>query len=102
MKATYVERQRRGINPATKKEVVVTQGFEIFKDPVTDDGMKKSAKGLLMVVKGKENLELDDQVSWDEVNSSDNELKTIFKDGEFIKRTTLTEVRNKLDNRSKK
>ena len=55
-----------------------------------------------MVVKGKENLELNDQVSWDEVNSSDNELKTIFKDGEFIKRTTLTEVRNKLDNRSKK
>lgn len=83
MKATYVEKDG--------------EGFEIFKDPITDSGMKKSAKGLLMVVKGKENLELVDRVSWNDVNSSDNELKIVFKDGEFVKRTTLTEIRERLN-----
>ena len=97
MKATYVERQRRGINPATKKEVVVTQGFEIFKDPVTDDGIKKSAKGLLKVVQGEKGLELKDQISWEELRQEDNLLKIVYENGKFFNTTTLTEIKNKLN-----
>jgi nicotinamide phosphoribosyltransferase len=84
MKATYVE--------------VEGKGREIFKDPITDDGLKKSAKGLLHVSKNPETgeLELRDMVS--RKTESEGELKTIFKDGKFYNRTTLTEVRNKISN----
>jgi nicotinamide phosphoribosyltransferase len=90
MKATYVE--------------VDGEGRQIFKDPITDDGTKKSATGLLKVVKtmtsdslGKlhnNGLTLVDKVTWDEEESG--ELKTIYKNGEFTKTVTLTEIRNRL------
>ena len=84
MKATYVE--------------VNGEGREIFKDPITDDGTKKSAKGLLHVSKNPETeeLELTDMVS--RKTEAEGELKTIFKDGKFYNRITLTEVRNKISN----
>ena len=73
------------------------QGIEIFKDPVTDSGVKKSAKGLLVVRKDENGqYTLKDQATWEEVNSPDNELKTIFKDGEYYNETTLTAIREKL------
>lgn len=80
-KATYVE--------------INGEGRNIFKDPITDDGMKKSAKGLLKVIKNSEGVyELIDQVSWDEEKTG--ELRTIYKDGEFFNKTTLTEIRERL------
>jgi nicotinamide phosphoribosyltransferase len=105
MKATYVELEvpkfgefaDQGLNT----EII---GREIFKDPITDDGTKKSATGLLKVVKtlapdSYGNLHtsgytLVDKVSWDEENIG--ELKTIYKDGEFHNITTLTEIKNRL------
>jgi len=80
VKATYVE--------------VNGVGREIFKDPITDDGTKKSARGLITVVNGK----LKDQCTWEEVNSTNNELKLLYKEGRFIRTTTLTEIRNKVIN----
>jgi nicotinamide phosphoribosyltransferase len=84
MKATYVE--------------VNGEGREIFKDPITDDGTKKSARGLLYVQQNDVNgeYELWDMVSKD--TEKTGELKTIFKDGKFYNQTTLTEVRERLDN----
>ena len=76
-----------------KPQNVNGKGREIFKDPVTDDGTKKSAKGLLAVFNGV----LKDQCTWDEVRSEENELKVLFKDGEFLRVTTLTEIRQKLN-----
>ena len=87
-KATYVEIEYNG----------VVEGIEIFKDPITDDGIKKSARGLLMVYKD-ENGEyiLKDRCSWDDVNSDRNELKTIFKDGVFYNETTYSKIRERLN-----
>lgn len=85
MKATYCE-----INGV---------GKEIFKDPVTDDGVKKSAKGLIMVVKDPDLpvYKLVDQASWDGVNSNANELKVVFEDGELIgDLQTLSEIRERV------
>lgn len=82
MKATYVE--------------IDGEGREIFKDPITDDGTKKSATGLLWVrdIDGNGTLALYDKVEWSiEVSG---ELKTIYKDGEFYNETTLTEIKNRL------
>ena len=81
VKATYVE--------------INGEGREIFKDPITDDGTKKSATGLLKVDKDENgNIVLYDKVSWEEENSG--LLKTIYKDGEFTNTTTLTEIRKRL------
>ena len=52
MKATYGE--------------VAGKGREIYKDPITDDGTKKSAKGLIKIIKENEEYKLIDQVSWEE------------------------------------
>ena len=81
MKATYVK--------------VNFEERNIFKDPVTDDGTKKSARGLLCVV-SEENgpLELIDKVSW--TLERQGLLQTIYKDGEFQNATTLTEIKNRL------
>jgi len=85
-KATYVEIEVDG----------KIEGIEVFKNPITDSGIKKSAKGLLKVIKKDGEYVLIDQVSWEEVNKDDNELKVIFKDGEFFNQTTFSEIRERL------
>jgi nicotinamide phosphoribosyltransferase len=79
MKATYVE--------------VNGEGREIFKDPITDDGVKKSAKGLLKVFRTtlENEIVLHDQCSWEE--EVEGILQTIYKNGEFYNETTLTEIK---------
>lgn len=77
MKATYIEANG--------------EGRAIFKDPITDDGTKKSATGLLMV---SDELTLIDKVSWD--LEPHGALQNIYLDGYFINKTTLTEIRNRL------
>jgi len=98
MKATYVEVLEEMItdygNPGTEVPVRVRVGREIFKDPITDGGGKKSAKGLLQVVQENDIYHLNDQVSWEQENAGC--LQTIFEDGKFYNEITLTEIRNKL------
>jgi nicotinamide phosphoribosyltransferase len=69
---------------------------DIFKNPKTDSGFKKSAKGLLCVVSEKGKLKLLDQVSKDCENTG--LLETVFIDGKLIKETSLSEVREILKN----
>lgn len=80
MKATYVE--------------VNGEGREIFKDPITDDGTKKSATGLLHVKTGAGGYELVDRQTWEGEESS--VMKPIYKDGEFSNPKTLSEIRHLL------
>ena len=71
---------------------------EIFKDPITDDGTKRSKKGLLSVHHYASDVEdriyVSDQQTWEQ--EGQGLLKTVFKDGKLIKTTTLEEIRNKL------
>ena len=94
MKATYVEVK----HPAESGSPAYTiEGREIFKDPITDDGVKKSAKGLLHVTKSNENgYMLVDKVTWD--NEKNGELQAIYINGQFENQTTLTEIRERLKN----
>jgi nicotinamide phosphoribosyltransferase len=80
MKATYVE--------------VNGEGREIFKDPITDDGIKKSAKGLLRVEKTEDGYKLFDQQTWAEEELS--VMKTIYHNGKFENQTTLSKIRANL------
>jgi nicotinamide phosphoribosyltransferase len=80
MKATYVE--------------VNGEGREIFKDPITDDGTKKSATGLLSVHNHDGDYVLVDRCTWE--GESVSSLQTIYIDGEFYNKTTLDEIRKRL------
>lgn len=67
--------------------------IDIFKDPITDDGTKKSARGLTAVFKDKETSEyyLKDQATWEEVMNC--EFQKIFENGRLLKTFTFEEVR---------
>jgi nicotinamide phosphoribosyltransferase len=74
------------------QQEVMTEGREIFKDPITDDGTKKSAKGLLRVDKDKDGkYVLRDRQTWDQEKGG--ELETVFLDGKLVKTQTLAEIR---------
>lgn len=96
MKATYIELEE--LNYQTPESVVPEIGIvgrEIFKDPITDDGTKKSATGLLWVDKNTDGeYVLFDKVTWE--GESRGFLQTIYKDGKFYNETTLTEIRQRL------
>jgi nicotinamide phosphoribosyltransferase len=80
MKATYGEIIKDG----------ETECREIWKDPITDDGMKKSAKGLLQVKNGI----LKDQCTWEEEAQGD--LRVVFDDGKLLIDESLTIIRERL------
>lgn len=91
MKATYVE--------ITSKKMDghgMVEARNIFKDPITDDGSKKSAKGLLQVIYNSEEnyIDLEDQVTWEQEKGG--VLKNIYLDGKFNNITTLTNTREVL------
>jgi len=71
------------------------ESYNIYKDPITDDGTKKSLKGLLCV-KSSENGDLVclTEQTWEQENQG--WLQTIYEDGKFYNQTTLEEVRNRL------
>lgn len=71
----------------------VVEAREIFKDPITDDGTKKSKKGLLKVVQ-HERLEVVDQQTWD--GEAASLLTTVFKDSKLVRETTLEEIRERI------
>lgn len=77
MKATYGE--------------VNGEGRAIYKDPVTDDGTKKSAKGLMKIVRTDGRYQLQDEVSWAEEKTG--ELKEVFRDGKLLIDDTLSAIR---------
>lgn len=76
--------------------VVNGKGISIFKDPKTDS-KKKSARGLLYVGRCSEGYRLEDDVTPEQEASEDNLLKVLFKNGEFVRKTTLAEIRMRLE-----
>lgn len=89
----YVTRDTWGFAVKATYGEVNGEPRNIFKCPKTDDGGKKSAKGLTIVAKD-ENGKL---CLWDEADKelfmTNNMLQTVFKDGEIVKHTSLAEIR---------
>lgn len=75
--------------------VVGEKRITIFKDPKTDS-KKKSAKGLLFVGRNSEGFFLENDVSPEQEASEENLLKPLYKNGQFLRRTTLAEIRERL------
>jgi nicotinamide phosphoribosyltransferase len=80
---------------AMKATNVIINGVEtpIFKKPVTDNGEKNSLRGRIAVLKNTETGEyyaVDDASEWAQQRS---ELKTVWKDGYFLKVYKFDKVR---------
>ena len=67
--------------------------YNIYKDPITDGGTKKSLKGFQFVYEQDGEIKVEGEVSEEKYNSEENLLKTIYKNGEFFNQTTLEEIR---------
>lgn len=96
----YVTRDTFGFAQKATNTTIELNGvvyeIPIFKDPVTDDGTKKSARGLLQVYEDEAHkFYLRDQVSW--IEEEDSFLQTVFLNGQLTKEFTLHEIRHTLD-----
>ena len=79
--------------------VVNANELLLYKDPITDDGTKKSQKGRVIVYKRDNTLHYADGLKQDEedgVISVTNLLQPVFLDGKILKQTNLLQVRRKL------
>lgn len=85
----YATRDTYGFAVKATYGIVGGEGRAIFKDPVTDDGIKKSARGLLRVKDGVLYDMQDD--AW-----SDTDLEVVYREGKLTKDQTLSEIRARL------
>lgn len=67
---------------------------EIFKDPITDSGEKKSAKGLLKVYEENSVIKMKDQCTKEEAEGG--LLQEVFLNGELLVDPTLQEIRERV------
>lgn len=83
------------------------KGYDIYKDPATDDGTKKSLRGFCQVFNnrpecgpnellfdGNDNLEVKTECTKEEENQG--LLQVIYEDGKFYNQTTLDEIRTRI------
>jgi nicotinamide phosphoribosyltransferase len=91
---TYQFNTRDTFGFAMKATSVTVNGKqrEIFKDPITDDGVKKSAKGLIKVALIDHEYVLRDQVT--SFQENEGELQEIYKNGVFSNEVSLQEIRD--------
>lgn len=93
----FVTRDTFGFAVKATAAVVDGKLYELFKDPKTDDGVKKSAKGLVKVhLDDSGEYAYSDQVSLEDFTSSDNCLVPVFRNGELLVKPTMSEIRQRL------
>lgn len=83
------------------------KSFDIYKDPVTDDGTKKSLKGFIAVYEDDQGCSNPngEYIVKQQCTKEEEEkglLQVIYKDGKFLNQTTLTKVREKLEKLNQK
>jgi len=80
---------------AGHKAIKIKKSYNIYKDPVTDDGTKKSLKGLLCVSQNTNGeYVVATECTWEE--ESQGLLQTIYEDGKFYNQQTLEQIRSRL------
>jgi nicotinamide phosphoribosyltransferase len=84
-----------------KATYAVVNGEErlLFKDPVTDNGTKKSQRGLVAVVEAYGQPRLVDGLdrkAYDETYKNIDLLEVVFEDGKLLRDESLSEIREML------
>ena len=91
----YVTRDTFGFAMKATYGEVNGEGRAIFKDPKTDDGAKRSARGLLRVDRNAgQHLVLTDNCTWEQ--AAGGLLEPVFRDGVLVKEQCLAEIRQRL------
>jgi len=91
---TYATRDSLGMAQKATWARVDGIGYELYKDPKTDTGMKKSAKGLLRVDLVDGQYILKDCCTPEE--EAGGELKEVFRDGKLLIDHTLKDIRERV------
>ena len=91
----YVTRDNFGFAMKATSGVVNGERRDIFKDPKTDSGTKKSAKGLLRVEKEGDHYVLYDQQTPEQEQLG--ALEVVFEEGSLITDHRLADIRARLD-----
>ncbi len=91
----YVTRDTYGFAMKATYGEVNGEPRNIYKDPKTDDGTKKSAKGLLSVSKENGALVLKDECTWEE--EKQGLLQTVFENGQLQNEQSLSVIRKRLE-----
>lgn len=97
---TYQYNTRDTFGFAMKSTYAVVNGQErqLFKDPITDNGIKKSQKGMVVVLKEEDGIHYRDQLTsnsragWSGIDL----LEDVFVDGKLVRDENLSEIRNRL------
>ncbi|BAQ64899.1 nicotinate phosphoribosyltransferase [Geminocystis sp. NIES-3709] len=90
----YVTRDNFGFAVKATSGVVNGKRRDIFKNPKTDSGTKKSAKGLLRVEQEGNTFVLYEQQTPEQ--EKQGALKTVFEDGKLIKSYSLGDIRQRI------
>ena len=94
---TYQYNTRDTFGFAMKATAGVVDGElrEIFKDPRTGNGLKKSARGLLAVDRNADgDLQLIEQASWTQVTNC--AFEPVFRNSQVLRTETLAAIRHRL------
>lgn len=91
----YVTRDNFGFAMKATSGVVNGERRDIFKDPKTDSGTKRSAKGLLRVESDGKTLILHDRQTKEQ--EEQGVLETVFADGKLTKSQSLSQIRARVD-----
>jgi len=97
---SYCTRDTLGFAMKATHGVVNGNSIEIFKDPKTDSGVKKSAKGLMRVIKQDGEYTMYDQQRF--VDEDLGELKVRFENGKLYNETSLSKIRENINLEIKK
>lgn len=94
---TYGCRSRDDLGMAVKATwaQVDNIGYDIYKDPKTDDGLKKSARGLLRVDKVGNDYILTDRCTREQEQGG--ELREVFRNSQLLYQTSLQEMRGRIN-----
>jgi len=90
----HITRDTYGFAMKATYGVVNGEARELFKDPITDNGTKKSAKGLLRVEKVDGEYVLYDRQ--DDSQEQSGELRPVFLDGQQLVNDSLDNIRQRL------
>jgi len=90
----YCTRDTWGMAVKSTYCIINGKGRDIYKDPITDNGTKKSLRGRIVVVQKDGRLVANDRQS--DYDCHGNMLQVVFKNGTLIKMQDLVEIRDRL------
>lgn len=100
----YVTRDTHGFAMKATWAEIDGESVSLFKDPMTDSGLKRSARGMVAVIEVGGELTLIEEATRELVESEDNMLKIVFENGTAFGAyaTTWEEVVNRVGVRTLK